>query len=276
MSTTTEERELAEARARLKDAEKAERKAAQKQRNLEARRREYAQKLQDVRDWAHRQLGVGFDGQRLTLEEQDELVALWGKASERTTSVGRPGRPLRLGRFTEDEYGRLSILIGKGVGEPDLLRELDEDVRLTRRIMELARRARGVDRAFVGVEPGSLLLPQWLFQWIGKPDPIVTLEQLGVLTFVLLQLENGRTVLRGARMEGLGGDPAERVLVVPMRSGAWSRFSFSGGVTAGLEEALRHLARNRVLTFEVVSSEWRIGYGSRLLKALRVAEEVTA
>ena len=143
--------------------------------------------------------GLRVDFKRLDAPAQRELIEL-----SRSAADG--------GGFNVDRLGprakRWEELVERGADADGIFERTRADLSLRARAQELVRRARKPVRRPRWEEDGAVVLPQeTVFDWLNRPAPILHLTHLGILVFVLGQLE---TRLLCPRAEGSRGAATRR------------------------------------------------------------------
>jgi hypothetical protein len=201
--------------------------------------------------------GLRLNPERLGPGEQLELYELSREACEDgVLSLGRLGKKVR----------RWERLVERGADRPGIFEKARADETLRAEIAKVVAEATRPPRRIRYEEPGAVVLPrQWIFEWLARPAPVLWLQHIAVLVFVLAQLENGESLAPGSRIEG-SGDDATLVLDPSYGLGATldpqDRFSRWG-------KDLDHLARNRLLEVERQGREVRIRRGRRVLETAK-------
>jgi hypothetical protein len=233
------------------------------------RQREYPvapEALANARAVIFRLTGIRVDPshiQNLDLNERHELVSL-------TSKIGRDesGQPAgtNLNRLSPKERRRWEALIEGATLNPGHFQHQREQADTNATLEALARKSRTPHRESWQPPVGAVvLLSEDLLSHLDRPDPALWLSDLGVLVFLLVQLENGIALSPGARFEGAGDELA---LVLDRRLGLGVRFDPEGEL-GGWEKRLKHLARNSWLLIEDRGPEVRVRRGKRTLRAVK-------
>jgi hypothetical protein len=161
----------------------------------------------------------------------------------------------------ERDQARWNELVEQGADRPGRFAKLADERTLRSQMRELAARARrpAPQPKPQFEQPGTLILPAFLFAWLKRQPPAIHLEHLGLLSFVLLQLEAGECLMPHGRLEG-------DALVISTQYGLGSRFDPSHRF-GKWQAALEHLATNDLLRVERRGGEIFVRRGRRLLDA---------
>src|SRR5205814_5203415 len=100
---------------------------------------------------------------------------------------------------------------------------------------------------------------------LDRTEPAFFVEELGLLAYVLLQLENGKAVGRGTRLEGAADDAA---LVFRPAFGLIGFGLTDDAHPVEWEQHLRHLGRNGWLALAQRGDELWVRRGPRALASL--------
>jgi hypothetical protein len=216
--------------------------------------------LTALRDWAARPpIGLRLDVDRLDEAEQHELVEL-----QRTTFV--QGGGVNLNQLSPGERRKLEALIEKAADRPGHFENVRTEAEMKEKFAVLAERSHRPPRRPRYEEEGSIRIPQQVFQHLDRPDPAFLIGELGLLAFLQLQLENGKALVPGGRIEGAGDDA---VLVIDGNLGVGARFDPEDRLN--WRRDLDHLARNQWFRVERSGQEVRVSRGSRALRAAKAA-----
>jgi hypothetical protein len=189
--------------------------------------------------------GARVDPTRLSREQGEELFAI--------------ARKLFAQGLSDEEEARRRALICVAANDPDLferdareraLREKEAKIRDEQRIDSVP------ERAYTG--RGLAVLPPYLAGWLldGKESSLDVFK-LGVLSGILLGLENHLPTLIGARIDDLDG---EAVMVAPSQP---LRLDPQAGSRA-VGHAVDYLAQNELLSVERGPEGLRIAAGERI------------
>jgi hypothetical protein len=207
--------------------------------------------------------GLQIKRSRLNEEEQVELLQLAVNARTR--------RGIEVERLNERDRSRYEQIVEKAARRPGVfqaLRQERELVQLRRALEPIAREARKPPRRIDVHEPGSITLPKDVcFDAFDTDEPYLWISTLGMLAFVVSQLENGACLAPNGRVEGAGDDAA---LVIDKRKGFGIRFDGDEQRLTWRDD-LDHLAANDMLDLEEIRGSLYIRRGARLRGMERAA-----
>lgn len=185
--------------------------------------------------------GPRYVAARLTQNEGETLLSIARRLEDGKTLNRR-------------QQARLDNLVDKASEEPGLCARLRADEQAKEQAAKAAEKARRAAlKQRPAPPPGSLILPPYLSDWLLSTKPgSLDQHKLSVLCSVALGLENHRPTLAGAHIET--GPDGEAVMVVDSST---LRTIF-GGWSESVGEAIRYLARNRLLEIEYEGGSGRI------------------
>jgi len=195
---------------------------------------------------------VRCDPDRLDEDEREQFAEL---ASKATTE----DRGVNLSPLGRRERGALERLLEKAAGEAGLFERRREEAVTTARIRELAERAARPRARPRFEERGAIVLPQAIFAQLRSGA--LWIEHVGLLAFMLAQLENGVSLASQGRLE-------DDSLVIDHVYGLTGSAD-GDGTFAGWKRILEHLERNEWLDVERSGRRWRITRGRRLREAAK-------
>jgi hypothetical protein len=211
-----------------------------------------------LRVWLQRR----FDGIDLQVLDDDEIRKLLELRKKTATEGGGTNMTL----LDRSDTKAFEKLVERACSRPNMFSETREREQTNAQIAALAARARRPAPRPRFEEQGAVVLSrEWIFDWLNRPDPILEIEHLGFLVFVLGQLENGVALTPGGAIEG-GGDYA--ALIVNHNLGFGVRFD-SEQRLGRWRDALDHLDRNKLLEVERRGGELVVRRGRRVLEALK-------
>jgi len=164
------------------------------------------------------------------------------------------------GALSDEEQGRLRELVARAAGDPELFQRRNKEREMRIKKAQLLERVRKPDAKRRYDKAGSLRAPPELFTHLSLKPPALDLRCLGLLTFLLAQLENNACLCPDGRIEGEGA--AMRLVIGPPGLGA--RFDELGQFI-GWRKDLDHLVANGWFVVEKSNEAWRVGKGRRLL-----------
>jgi hypothetical protein len=126
------------------------------------------------------------------------------------------------------------------------------------KLAEIARRALMPRRPLLK-EEGSVRLPALVFEHLSKKRPLLDSPEIGVLVFVLAQMENAASLSPNGRIER-DHDDGENVLVIDVNCGLGSKFDVDDRIR-GWQVDIKHLHSNGWLQVERRGQELRVKRG---------------
>ena len=200
--------------------------------------------------------GATLSADRLSWEQGNELADLVKRL--------RTG-----GELEESEQGRYEALIGLAAsGDEALFKQRRRKMEVAERMARIKEEQRldALPKRPVYAEPGSVTVPQFVFQWLQDRDESWTIADTAMLYAVLGMFENRQPLFLNAAFEEDEGDP---VLVV---RGGLSDLRFRPGLNGNAvdgsgsgfvreREALRTIVRNEWFMAQDSGSQLRIKLG---------------
>jgi hypothetical protein len=197
-----------------------------------------------------RVFGVRCDPERLDDDEREQFAELARKATSEERGVN-------LSPLGRRERAALERLLEKAAGEADLFERRREEAAATARIRELAERAVRPSARPRFEERGAVILPRAVFEQLR--GGYLWVEHVGLLAFVVAQMENGVCLAPQGRYE-------DGSLVIDHGWGLTG--SCDGeGTFSRWKQIIEHLERNAWLDVERSGRQWRITRGRRLREA---------
>jgi hypothetical protein len=196
----------------------------------------------------------------LTPAQQEQFLALAEKV-DAVDGLNQGG--FALDRLTKAEKKKFIFLLERLGGlEPGTFEKQEEEQRTLAQFAELARLATMPARRVRYEEPGSVRLPAAIYRAFinqgGRSQ--FRIATLGLLSYILLVLENGASAEAHTRVEGTGDDAA--FVIDPQ----WGCQHFGEDV-ADWKKRLEHLDKIGWLRVEKRGREWRAYRGRKALAA---------
>jgi len=205
--------------------------------------------------------GLRVDWKRLDDGEAAELVEL--------TRKGNTPEGFRLAAaLSERELRKWEALIEKGAEAPDVFEAARKDADLRADLAQLAARAKRAPKRPRFEQRGCVVLPREIvFDWFALTAPPLEIGDLGLLVFVLGQLENGEALTPGGRIEGAGDDTT---LIIDDRLGLGTKADPDARLVGTWRDALAHLGlpENGLLEVERGGGHVRVKRGRLIREAL--------
>jgi len=195
---------------------------------------------------------IRLDPDRLDDDERERFAELARKA---TTDE----RGVNLSPLGKRDRAALERLLGKAAGEEGLIERRREEAAATAKIRELAERAVRPPARPRFEERGAVILPRAVFEQLR--GGYLWIEHVGLLAFIVAQLENGVCLAPQGRYE-------DDALVIDHGWGLAGSADGDGSF-GRWKQIIEHLERNAWLDVERSGRQWRIRRGRRLREAAK-------